>query len=101
MGINKEQVEKALADLEGNLKPEEEVNKASEQDLDNPEGDDLGGGHMGNKMSDSAPSPSKSPLGAKKKAKKSEEGEDEMGKAVKALFKSAIVCWEEIPNPSP
>lgn len=64
---------KALGELEEQLG--EDVNKASEQDLDQPEGSDLGGGHAGKKMSDEAPAPSKS----KKNAKKS-EGEPDMNK---------------------
>lgn len=78
MAIKKEDIQKALDELSDVLLPQEEpteeVSKAEEEDeeeeeapkpkakvakksepsLDNPEGDDLGAGHMGNKMSDSA-----------------------------------------------
>ena len=72
--IKKEEVSKALDDL-GQKLDEENISKASEQDLDQPEGADLGGGHMKDKMSDKAPPPDKS-----KKAKKSESAEDEQEK---------------------
>lgn len=62
--ITKEQVEKALEELE--------ISKASEQDLDQPEGADLGA--PGEKMSDAAPGPDKSKK--KKKVKKSDDGEE-------------------------
>jgi hypothetical protein len=62
--ITKEQVEKALEELE--------LVKASEQDLDQPEGADLGGGQE-NKMSDMAPSADKK----KKKVKKSDDNDED------------------------
>lgn len=70
MGIKKEDIEKALGDLEGILE-EETVSKASEQDLDQPEGSDFDGKneHMKKKkLSDEAPSPDSS-----KKSMNSEE----------------------------
>lgn len=65
--ITKEQVEKALEELE--------LKKCSDGDLDQPEGSDLGGGHAGNKMSDEA----KKKVKVKKseKSKKEDEEEDE------------------------
>lgn len=62
--ITREQVEKALEELE--------LVKASEQDLDQPEGADLGGGQE-NKMSDMAPSADKK----KKKVKKSDDYDED------------------------
>jgi hypothetical protein len=58
MGIKKEEIVKALKELEDVLTPEQaaDVDKSSQSEpfLDNAEGDDLDGGHMSNKMSDSA-----------------------------------------------
>jgi hypothetical protein len=77
MGIKKEEVAKALGELEDAL----DVEKASDGDLDQPEGSDLNAGHAGNKMSDAA--------GESKKAKKSasdDEEEDDMEKETTKSF---------------
>jgi len=75
MKISKEQVENALSDLEKSL-PGGDVLKASEDDLDQPEGSDFDGENTNmkgkKKMSDDAPGPDKSP-----KAKKSLSDEEE------------------------
>jgi len=94
MGIKLDDVKKALGDLEAGLKSDAVV-KASEQDLDQPEGSDLDAGHMGNKMSDDAPAPVKG-----KKAKKSEteaEEDDEMNitKAMEVLEDAGYSVTEE------
>ena len=65
--ITKEQVMKALEELE--------LKKASEQDLDQPEGGDLGGG-MENKMSDAAASGVEGKK-KKKKVKKSDDNDED------------------------
>jgi len=75
--ITQQDVEKALSSLEANLASDEEVIKASEQDLDQPEGGDLGNPAK-EKMSSAAPGPDKSKK-AVKKADADEEGEDEGG----------------------
>jgi len=70
MEIKKETVEKALESLESHLpqETEEEVEKSSAQDLDQPEGADLGA--PGKKMSDASPK-------GKAKTKKSEDGDED------------------------
>jgi uncharacterized membrane protein YheB (UPF0754 family) len=94
--ITQEEVLKALASLDAEL--DEDVVKASEDDLDQPEGADLKPekDHMKNKMSDDAPAPSNSPKPVKKGYNKSEEesededeeneGEEMMEKKVKKSF---------------
>jgi len=82
MGIKKEEIAKALGELEDAL----DVKKASDGDLDQPEGSDLNGGHADNKMSDAATEKSK-------KAKKSEsddEEEDEMEKETTKSFAEGL-----------
>ena len=75
--VKKEDLNKALQELE-NILPTEEVQKASEEDLDKPEGSDLGAGHMKEKLSDKAPKADKSPKPTKKsEAKDDEEDEEE------------------------
>ena len=84
MGIKKEEVAKALGELEEVL----DVEKASDGDLDQPEGSDLNAGHAGNKMSDAAPAADKS-----KKAKKSvgdDEEEDDMKKEATKSFAEGL-----------
>ena len=66
MGIKKEEIAKALGELEDAL----DVKKASDGDLDQPEGSDLNAGHADNKMSDAAGDKSK-------KAKKSDDGDED------------------------
>lgn len=69
MGVSKEQVVKALADLESGLS-DEQVSKASEKDLDQPEGADLGNPAK-DKLSSKAPAPGK----AAKPVAKSDDGD--------------------------
>lgn len=110
MKISKEQVEDALSSLEKAL-ADGDIEKASEDDLDQPEGGEMESGHMKGKMSDMAPAPDKS-----KKAKKSlskgdlkiehegdddeemeEEGEDmEMEKKYKSKAKKSFS--EDMPE---
>jgi len=72
MGIKQEDVAKALDELEDRL------DKASEDDLDQPEGSDLGSGNSDNKMSDEVSSDKSD---KKKNSKKSlTEGDNEMDK---------------------
>lgn len=102
MKIGKEQIEKALASLEAILETEttDEVSKASEQDLDQPEGADMGNPAK-EKMSDAAKA------AKAKKAYKSEDAdaddkeemedeEPEMEKKMKARKSFAEEMPEEI-----
>jgi hypothetical protein len=97
MKVTKDQVEKALASLEETLggDGEDQVSKASEQDLDQPEGADMGNPAK-DKMSDTA-------KGKKKvaKAEASEEDgdgdEDDMEMAAKAK-KAKKSFSEELPE---
>jgi len=90
MGIKKEDVQKALGDLEENL------SKSSEQDLDQPEGDDLDGGHMSNKMSDEAPAPVKGKKGeTKKSVTETEEDEMDVNKAMAVLEEAGYTVTED------
>ena len=78
MGNKVEDLQKTLSDLERNLREEDAVKKASEQELDQPEGDDLGGKHMkGKKMSDDAAGPDKSPKPTKKAMDYSSDYDDD------------------------
>lgn len=66
MKVTHDQVIEALDSLEKGL-PQEDMSKASETDLDQPEGSDMDGKQIKDKkMSDHAPGPDKSPLAAKK-----------------------------------
>lgn len=84
-GITQEDVEKALQHLEDGL----DLSKASEQDLDQPEGSDFDGKNTNmkgkKKLSDEAPGPDKSPKGAKKSFASDEDAEEiNKAKACKA-----------------
>ena len=101
--ITQEDVEKALSSLEAVLASDEEtVSKASEDDLDQPEGADLGNPAK-EKMSSAAPGPDKSKK-AVKKAEDDEEGEeyedegedDEEEKSMKTAKSYAEEMPEEI-----
>jgi len=87
--ITKDQVVKALDSLEANL-DDEAVTKASEDDLDQPEGADLGNPAK-EKMSGKAPAPSSSPKPVKKaEAEEAEESdEDEAEESTKSFAEAA------------
>lgn len=95
MQINKEQIEKALKSLEALLETEEteEVSKASDGDLDQPEGADLGN-PVKEKMSDAAK--------AKKAAKSADADEDDEeepeDKMEKMKMKARKSFSEEMPE---
>lgn len=107
MKIKKEQVEEALASLEKSLIAGDDISKASEDDLDNPEGGELEPGHMKNKMSDKAPAPVKAKKSLAKEdedvskaddeAEEGEEGEDMLQKKL-AAKKAKKSFSEELPE---
>lgn len=99
--INKDQVEKALASLESSL-TEDVVSKASEDDLDQPEGADLGNPAK-DKMSDHAKA--KKAQKASDCEKGDDEDEDDMDKGFeemmedkKKAYKKAQKSFAEMPE---
>jgi hypothetical protein len=92
--ITVEKVNEALSALEKGLDLDDDFEKASEQDLDQPEGSDFEGKNTNmkgkKKMSDDAPGPDKS-----KKAAKSFSEEDDLERSFKKKTKKAIEADEQ------